>query len=171
MSDLDALAAAAQRGDRVALAAFIRATQDDVWRFCAYLGERADADDLAQEAFMRALGSLPGWRHEGPAKVWLLAIARRTVADHLRRRRRRERGGGSLRPVVAAADPAGEVALWELVAGLEPDRRAAFVLTQVLGLRYEEAAAVCGCPVGTIRSRIARARDDLIRADDEAATA
>ena len=51
-----------------------------------------------------------------------------------------------------------------LVDGLEPDRRAALVLTQVLGLSYAEAAEVCGCPLGTIRSRVARARDDLIAA-------
>ena len=49
-----------------------------------------------------------------------------------------------------------------LVAGLEPDRRAAFVLTQMIGCSYAEAAAICDCPVGTIRSRVARAREDLI---------
>ena len=45
---------------------------------------------------------------------------------------------------------------------LDPDRRDAFVLTQMFRLSYEEAATVCGCPTGTIRSRVARARDDLI---------
>ena len=49
-----------------------------------------------------------------------------------------------------------------LLAGLEPERRAAFVLTQLIGCSYAEAAAICGCPVGTIRSRVARAREDLI---------
>jgi RNA polymerase sigma-70 factor (ECF subfamily) len=48
-----------------------------------------------------------------------------------------------------------------LLAGLEPERRAAFVLTQMIGCSYAEAAAICGCPVGTIRSRVARAREDL----------
>jgi RNA polymerase sigma-70 factor (ECF subfamily) len=54
------------------------------------------------------------------------------------------------------------------VAGLEADRRDAFLLTQVLGLDYAAAAEVCSCPVGTIRSRVARARDDLVRALDAA---
>ena len=51
-----------------------------------------------------------------------------------------------------------------LLDGLDPDRRDALVLTQVLGLSYDEAAEVCGCPLGTIRSRVARARDELIAA-------
>ncbi|MGH9034928.1 MAG: sigma factor-like helix-turn-helix DNA-binding protein, partial [Acidimicrobiia bacterium] len=55
-----------------------------------------------------------------------------------------------------------------LLAGLDPDRRQAFVLTQVLGLSYGETAAVCDCPVGTIRSRVARARADLIARLNEA---
>jgi RNA polymerase sigma-70 factor (ECF subfamily) len=53
-----------------------------------------------------------------------------------------------------------------LLDGLDPDRREAFVLTQLIGLSYAEAADVCGCPVGTIRSRVARARDDLVSAVD-----
>jgi RNA polymerase sigma-70 factor (ECF subfamily) len=58
-----------------------------------------------------------------------------------------------------------------LLDGLEPNRRDALVLTQVLGLSYAEAAEVSGCPLGTIRSRVARAREDLIAAaqrDDRA---
>jgi RNA polymerase sigma-70 factor (ECF subfamily) len=62
------------------------------------------------------------------------------------------------------------VELAELVRSLDPDRREAFVLTQTLGLSYADAAEVCDCPVGTIRSRVARARDDLITALREADT-
>lgn len=66
--------------------------------------------------------------------------------------------------------PSEAVELDDLLARLDPDRRAAFVLTQVLGLRYDETAEVLGCPVGTVRSRVARARDALVaglQADDE----
>jgi RNA polymerase sigma-70 factor (ECF subfamily) len=59
-------------------------------------------------------------------------------------------------------DVAEEAAVADLIARLDPDRRAAFVLTQVFRMPYDEAAAVCGCPVGTMRSRVARARHDLI---------
>jgi RNA polymerase sigma-70 factor (ECF subfamily) len=62
------------------------------------------------------------------------------------------------------------VLLGQLVAALHPDRHEAFVLTQVLDLSYAEAAQVCGCPIGTIRSRVARAREDLVRALDAGVT-
>jgi RNA polymerase sigma-70 factor (ECF subfamily) len=67
-------------------------------------------------------------------------------------------------PTRTVDDPAGSIATRALVAALEPERREAFVLTQVVGLSYAEAADVCACPVGTIRSRVARARADLIDA-------
>ena len=63
------------------------------------------------------------------------------------------------------------VVLDELLRDLEPDRRDAFVLTQMIGLSYEETAVVCGCPVGTVRSRVSRARADLVAMTVEAAQA
>ena len=63
-----------------------------------------------------------------------------------------------------APDHAESVALAGLLAALDDERREAFVLTQLVGLSYAEAAEVCGCPVGTIRSRVARARSDLVSA-------
>jgi RNA polymerase sigma-70 factor (ECF subfamily) len=64
--------------------------------------------------------------------------------------------------------PAIDTGLDELLGTLDEDQRIAFVLTQVLELPYEDAAAVCGCPVGTIRSRVSRARLSLTRQLDEA---
>lgn len=64
---------------------------------------------------------------------------------------------------VASTDPAASgVEFVELLEQLDPDRRAAFVMTQVLGLRYDEAADALDCPIGTVRSRVARARRDLM---------
>jgi RNA polymerase sigma-70 factor (ECF subfamily) len=54
-----------------------------------------------------------------------------------------------------------------LLAGLDDERREALVLTQLLGYTYAEVAEICGCPIGTVRSRVARARDDLLTARDE----
>jgi RNA polymerase sigma-70 factor (ECF subfamily) len=164
MDDLTRLAVAAAEGDRVALTAFVRGGQSDVWRMCAYLASRDQADDLAQETFLRAIKALPSFRGESSARTWLLAIARHTCADAVRRSQRQRRLTERLarRSGGVEADHAGATELDLLLDGLDPDRRAAFVLTQVIGLSYADAAQVCGCPIGTIRSRVARAREDLI---------
>lgn len=159
------LALAARDGDRVAFAGFVRQTQGDVWRLCAHLVDRDSADDLTQETYLRAVTAIGRFRGDSAAKTWLLSIARRVCADVIRRRTRRRR---ALRrrgvDPVEVPGRAGEVELEELLAALTPDRRVAFTLTQVLGLSYDEAAAAAGCPVGTIRSRVARARADLLAA-------
>ncbi|MGA9312033.1 MAG: sigma-70 family RNA polymerase sigma factor [Pseudonocardiaceae bacterium] len=166
------LALAAGAGDRTALAAFIRATQRDVYRFVCHLCARDEAEDLTQETYLRALRALPGFAGRSSARTWLLSIARRVAADQVRRTMARPRTTAVEDwDTIAAASPTHRrsefeesVLLRELVADLETDRRDAFVLTQVLGLGYAAAAEVCGCPVGTIRSRVARAREDLVRA-------
>jgi RNA polymerase sigma-70 factor (ECF subfamily) len=171
VDEVTRLALEARDGDEAALVGFIRRTQADVWRFVAHLVDRQSADDLTQDVYLRAVPALARFRGDAPARLWLLAIARRTCADEIRRRsRRRRRIGGDFLDVDDAAglpeivDATGAVDLADLVDGLEPDRRTAFVLTQVLGLPYEEAARVCGVPIGTIRSRVARARADLLAA-------
>ncbi len=162
--ELAGWAQAARDGDPVAVAALVRATQSDVRRLCAHLVDPQSADDLAQETYLRALGSLPSYEGRAPFRAWLLVVARRTCADALRQRGRRrrlvERLRGGLEETVP--DAAGDVAAADLLARLEPERREAFVLTQVLGLSYAEAAQVCEVPVGTIRSRVARARAALL---------
>jgi len=166
------LALAAGAGDRDALTAFIRITQRDVYRFLGHLCQRDEAEDLTQETYLRALRALPTFAGRSSARTWLLAIARRVAADQIRRSSARPRTTAVEDwDAVVAANPAHRrsgfdegILLRELVAGLDADRRDAFVLTQVLGLDYAAAAEVCGCPVGTIRSRVARAREDLIRA-------
>lgn len=169
MDDLTALALTAAEGDRIALAAFVRRTQPEVWRVCARLGDRRDADDLTQEVYLRALPALPAFRADSSARTWLLQIARHTCADHVRRRTRgralleRLRQRGYTDPQVEAP-LTGVVEIDEAVAGLSLERREAFVLTQVAGLSYAEAAEVCEVPIGTIRSRVARARAELLDA-------
>ncbi len=165
MEDITRLAIAGGAGDQVALTAFVRASYDDVRRLCAFLVDEPSADDLAQETFVRALRSLPRFRAESGARTWLLTIARRTCADELRsriRRRRRDRELAESSPESVASDPADRIGTMDLIRRLEPQRREAFVLTQLLQLSYDQAAGVCGVPRGTIHSRVARARDDLI---------
>lgn len=168
MDEITELAVAAGAGDRVAMTTFVRATQADVWRLCAHLGDADNVDDLVQETYLRALPALPGFRGESSARSWLLSIARHTCADSVRSRTRYrrlvEQVARRRSSAAVEAAPGGPVELDRLVASLDPDRREAFVLTQVIGLSYEEAARACECPVGTIRSRVARARADLVEA-------
>lgn len=166
MDELTQLLLEAGEGDRLALHAFVRRTQADVWRFCAHLVDRAAADDLTQETYVRALGSLHRYRADASAHTWLLSIARRSCADEIRRRQRR-RPWERLTdhpPELAQVDPTGETDVQSLVDTLDHDRRAVFVLTQQLGLSYAEAADVLEVPIGTVRSRVARAREDLVTA-------
>lgn len=171
---ITAWARAAGAGDRLAADAFVRATQRDVWQLTAYLTDPQRAEDLTQETYLRAIGSLPRFAGRSTARTWLLSIARRVVTDHIRARYRRPRATSMdwrtaadqqhFRLHGAAAGFTDLVETTQLLAGLEPRRREALVLTQILGLDYAEAATICDCPIGTIRSRVARARADLLAA-------
>jgi RNA polymerase sigma-70 factor (ECF subfamily) len=172
MDHVTSLLLAAQRGDHDALEQFVAATQHDVLAVCRYLGDPDTAHDLAQETYARAFAGLHRYRATGPAKHWLLTIARRTCADSSRRRARRRRLAMRLerQPEAGQPPPQGDrVELDHLLLALDPDRRAAFVLTQINGLHYDEAALLLGVPVGTIRSRVARARQQLVEAMAEPA--
>ena len=162
----------ARAGDPAAEAAFVRATQASVWRFVAALVGPASADDLTQDTFLRAFRALPGFAGRSSARTWLLGIARRACADHLRtvvrQRRIAERLAAQARTDAPHPDPAHRLGAADLLDRLPEDRRGAFVLTQVLGLSYAEAASVEDVPIGTIRSRVARARADLVTALGEA---
>src|SRR3954452_4802310 len=89
MDELERIAADAAAGDPLAAAALVRRTQSDVWRLCAALGDPASADDLTQETYLRAFGSLHRFEHRSSVRTWLFVIARRVCADAVRARRRR----------------------------------------------------------------------------------
>ena len=166
------LALRAQAGDAGAQAAFVHATQAEVWRFTAALVDPGAADDLTQETFLRVFKALPGFRGRSSVRTWLLGIARRTCADHVRAVVRRRRLDTRLAAQAWTdgphPDPALRLGTADLLGRLSEERRTAFVLTQVLGLSYAEAAVVEDVPVGTIRSRVARARDELVTAVTQA---
>lgn len=165
------LALAARDGDPAKADLFVRALHRDVWRYVAYLSaDRQAADDLTQEVFLRALAALPRFQGRSSARTWLLSIARRTVVDSLRHAAARPRlsDRADWQTEAEHTQPQGlpgfedGIALAELLAAIPAERKAAFVLTQLLGLPYAEAAEAIGCPVGTVRSRVARARISLI---------
>ncbi|MER7762826.1 sigma-70 family RNA polymerase sigma factor, partial [Streptomyces sp. NPDC097619] len=165
------LALAARGGEPEAVDRFVRSLQRDVRRYVTYLSaDPQAAEDLTQETFLRALGSLHRFEGRSSARTWLLSIARRTVIDSVRRAAARPRlcDTDDWQSAAERAQTRGlpgfedGVALAELLGRLPDERREAFVLTQLLGLPYTEAAALGGCPVGTVRSRVARARTALI---------
>ncbi|MEU3051315.1 MULTISPECIES: sigma-70 family RNA polymerase sigma factor [unclassified Streptomyces] len=168
--EITRIALAARCGDARAVEGLVRALHRDIWRYVAYLSaDPQGADDLTQETFLRALGSLHRFEGRSSARTWLLSIARRTVVDSLRRAAARPRlsdredwQGVAERRQPRTPGFEDGVALAELLAAVPAERRAAFELTQVLGLPYAEAAEALGVPVGTVRSRVARARAALV---------
>ncbi|WP_215457318.1 sigma-70 family RNA polymerase sigma factor [Streptomyces sp. ATCC 21386] len=176
-----AWALAARGGDPEAAEHFVRALHGDVLRYVTHLsGDPQTAHDLTQDTFARAFGSLHRFEGRSSARTWLLSIARRAVVDSLRRAAVRPRIADAVdwRLAQEQAQQRGlpgfddGVALLDLLETLSDERREAFLLTQVVGLSYEEAAGFLGCPVGTVRSRVSRARmalDRLLQAAEAAA--
>ncbi|MEU6772625.1 sigma-70 family RNA polymerase sigma factor [Streptomyces sp. NPDC046759] len=176
---ITAWALAARGGDAHAVEQFAGALHRDVQRYVAHLcGDPQAVDDLAQDTFLRALGSLHRFEGRSSARAWLLSIARRAVIDSYRYAAARPRLTDVPDWQLAAelAQPRGlpgfddGIALLDLLASLPDDRREAFTLTQLLGLPYAEAAEVSDCPIGTVRSRVARARATLMDLLDEGGT-
>ncbi|MFI8520108.1 sigma-70 family RNA polymerase sigma factor [Streptomyces sp. NPDC085481] len=170
--DLTTWALAGSRGDADAVDRFLRAVQKDVRRYIGRLADDAQAaEDLTQETLLRALTSLHRYEGRAPARLWLLSIARRAVIDSIRYKTSRPRVSDVVdwQDVVERSQPTDlpgfeeGVLLRALIAALPDDRRDAFVLTQLLDLSYDEAARAAHCPVGTVRSRVSRARAALTR--------
>lgn len=172
-----AWALAARGGDPDAADRFVRSLHRDVVRYVAHLSaDPQAADDLAQDTFLRALGSLHRFEGRSSARAWLLSIARRAVIDSHRYAAARPRLCDTDDWTLPAerAQPTGlpgfddGIALLDLLDALPDERREAFVLTQLVGLPYAEAAEMSHCPVGTVRSRVARARATLVELLTEA---
>ncbi|MEU3843794.1 sigma-70 family RNA polymerase sigma factor [Streptomyces sp. NPDC028635] len=176
---ITAWALAARSGDADAVEQFVAALHRDVQRYVTHLcGDPQAVDDLAQDTFLRALGSLHRFEGRSSARAWLLSIARRAVIDSYRYAAARPRLADVPDWQLAAelAQPRDlpgfddGIALLDLLASLPEDRREAFILTQLLGLPYAEAAQVSDCPIGTVRSRVARARATLMDLLDDGGT-
>ena len=166
------LALKAGRGDRQALDEFISATHKDVWRLLAHLSSPDTADDLTQETFLRVLGALPRFAARSSARTWILSLARRTWVDSIRHDRARPlKSATEYEDAQATTPTSNSWSEWVdarlLIDELPEERREALILTQVLGFSYEEAAKIAGVRVGTIRSRVARARADIIAASTD----
>ncbi|MCC5953849.1 MAG: hypothetical protein JJU45_17280 [Acidimicrobiia bacterium] len=161
--DADALARRASRGDSDAFAALCTGIHHDIWRYCWSLtGDRDLADDATQETFLRATTAIGRFRGDAPVRVWFVVLARRSLGDTLDRAKRAPVPADPV--AIPVRDGTGYVDLGALITALAPDARQAFVLTQMLGFSYADAAVAMDCPVGTIRSRVFRAKSALVDA-------
>ena len=162
---LERLAASAREGDRSALQELASLLQPSVWRFAYHLsGNREIAEEACQETWARVIRALPSFRAESSVTTWLLAIARRVTAGLLADQRRNSQRSMS----ATFSPPPSQSSTASIEIELELDRlparlREALILTQVAGLTYEETAILAGVKVGTIRSRVFRARSALQR--------
>jgi RNA polymerase sigma-70 factor (ECF subfamily) len=177
--DEPALIDAAQRGELDAFNRLVLQYQDLAFSVAMrVMGEEAAAADATQEAFISAYRSLAGYRG-GSFRSWLLRIVTNSCYDELRRRKRRP--AVSLEALVEDTEIEGSVgtsdpaenpevaaqrhelidAIQDCLTGLPPEFRIVAVLVDVQGLDYEEAAQSIGKPLGTVKSRLARARAKL----------
>jgi RNA polymerase sigma-70 factor (ECF subfamily) len=172
-------------GDGEALTPLVERYQVPITSFLhGMLGEREDALDAAQEVFVRVFTQAHRYQPHAPFRSWLYRIATNVAIDQIRRRRRRWFGMLPARPrrgddSADARDPLDAVAspddsalddllgresdgsVARAVASLPPPYRMALVLRDLQDLSYEEVAEVLGCRIGTVKSRINRARNLL----------
>ena len=144
-------------------------------RVAARIVGPADAEDIAQDAFIRAFHGLDGFRDDTAFRAWLLRITHNTALNHVAKRRpepvaeprdesvlvgvagRRAAAGRRPGGTRAARAPGGQALLL-----LSPAHRAVLVLRDLEGLSYDEIATVTGSPLGSVKGRLHRARDELV---------
>ncbi len=155
-------------GDRAAFDELVRRTEPRVRAVAlALLRDPAAAEDAAQEAFLRAFRRASGYRGDGPVGAWLCRIAVRAAQTSLRRLERRRRLAdllGAAPPRSAPPDLRLRAELASALRRLPPAEREGLLLKEIAGMTYREIADSSGTPLGTVQSRIHRARRRLARA-------
>ncbi|MHC1742991.1 MAG: sigma-70 family RNA polymerase sigma factor [Syntrophobacteraceae bacterium] len=177
------LVASAARGDRGAFDQLIRAHMNRVFNLCSrMMGDHEEAGDCAQDTFLKAYRSLKNFRGESSFSTWMCSIAVNTCKTRLQSAAYRygrhavslASAGSSMSDAgnVDPPDPAPTVletierhemerSLHNAIQALPTDARTVIVLRDVEGFSYEEISRMTGWPIGTVKSRIARARDQL----------
>jgi RNA polymerase sigma-70 factor (ECF subfamily) len=169
------LVQATLRGDLRAFDTLVERHRDVVFRVTARIvGSDEEAEDATQDTFLRAFHRLERYRGEAPFRTWLLRIAHNTAVTHLTTPRRiatqpLDRADEDLVAAAAQGTPADRLERRERLARLDikvkalsPGHRTVLVLRDIEGLSYEEIARVTDSPVGTVKARLHRAREEFI---------
>ena len=173
------LVARVQNGDARAFDMLVLKYQHKIFGLISrYVHDADEVQDVAQEAFIKAYRALPRFRGDSAFYTWLYRIAINTAKNHLVSRSRRPpgtdvdvddaeyyEGGGALRdienPENALFGAELKAVVEQAISDLPDDLRAAVTLREFDGLSYEDIADIMDCPVGTVRSRIFRAREAI----------
>ena len=168
-----------QRGDKAAFNLLVKKYQHKVLNLVArYVNNPGDVPDVAQEAFIKAYRALPTFRGESAFYTWLYRIAVNTAKNYLTSQGRRppssdveadeaeSYGGGEALQEVSTPENLAltdeiKRTVFSAIEALPEDLRTAITLRELEGLSYEEIAEIMDCPVGTVRSRIFRAREAI----------
>jgi RNA polymerase sigma-70 factor (ECF subfamily) len=146
-----------------------------------YMGNEEDAYDMAQESFIKAFRSLRSFKGDSSFGTWLYRVATNVCLDELRRRKRRivslsldeplaTRDGDEVEKDIADTAPTADIIyeqkelsnyIQEVLNSMKPDHKTTIILRDIMELTYEEIAQVLNCNVGTVKSRLSRARDAL----------
>ena len=159
----------AQRGDERAFSLIVRAYEVPVFNYVMRLvGDRALAEDLTQEVFIRDFQGLPKFSLRSKFTTWLFQVTKNRVLDELRASERRPRALVALDdapPLEVLDAPAEQVetieALWVAVDGLNTDLKMALLLRDVVGLSYNEIADSLDTTLATVKWRIFKAREEV----------
>ncbi|WP_290588487.1 sigma-70 family RNA polymerase sigma factor [Alicyclobacillus sp.] len=161
---------AARFGDPEAFARLVESYKDHLFRTAyAIVRDRGEAEDVVQEAFVKAYLTLPGLKDERAFSAWITTITTRLALDWIRRRRPNVRLEDSDAAVQTdhRAMPAMKaelrIDLADALAKLSPEHRTVIALREIQGFDYQEMADILGIPIGTVRSRLHHARLQLRR--------